>query len=478
MAVLSAVSTIAFLSTPSVIEDISWVKKMVGMTLLCFLFWTGFTRNDRKGSLFDPVILFSISYIIVFFQIPLLVSEGVPVAKRYCPFNELINIGASLAFMGYSFFCLGYFCFKRIAVNSYSFERKGTKKSPCLSGTAPESVNILLTLSVVVYLLFLSSVGTEVLSGFIYAGTSNWEGYATYFFAFLEVSRNLLFSICGLKASKRKPHTLIEYFRKYDNRVLLLFVVSTLPFLLIGDRGAILLPLLFFIAPYFVLRKRLRARIALLFLVVAVIASVFLGSMRTRESNDTWGVKFKRGYASVVEAATSHDKFPTYELAKSYRIFNVALDIVPKEENYGRGRYSWGSMVGMIPFYDRFFGHYGLALNSSRVFTNYFYGYADNVGTGSCLLGAIFLDFGALGIPLIMLVVGATAGLVASLNFTSVRNGVWFHFIYCYSFFYFLRLPRSAPFGWTQLVVWGLGLFIIIRYLEDRQKDSYLQVKQ
>ncbi len=464
---LVALSLVFWTLTPEGPPSVAWVSLMLAMTVVCFVVWGLASGAARRGNWFDPVPLFTLSYLIVFYQVPWCVAAGLEVREYACPFPERINACATMSFMGYALFCCGYLlCIQSRSVRKHRVDKPNLRKTGgCCFTYSDEGLrratSALLVFCWITLFVFAALVGSAFLMAFTYSAGMNWGSGATYANVVLELAKGMLMTLAGLRAASTRPATFINYCTRYDRRVLLFFVVANAPFFLAGDRGAAILAAFYFVGPYFLLVKPLRKRSFAIAAVTAAVLMVFLGRMRTRDVTKSWMARVSDGREAVRIVSLAPNEAPTMELATSYNCFNAAAEIIPHDYPYGRGRYHWGNFSSAIPFYRQLFplgqDYVGSA---STFFTDYLRNGDMTCGAGSSCLGMIYLDFGVLGIPPSMALLGVLFGYLGWMVRASGRNVVFWQFVFYFALHQGLKMPRADPFLWVQTVAWGGLLFV------------------
>lgn len=441
--------------------DAIWLNVTLTSSVFMFVFWLWANRRQRRGNWFHPVILFSLSYLIVYFQVPWCVTHDFSITSYYYPFPNMINRTASIAVLGLSAFYLGsssasHFFYKKMQPSSQSqtimYSRIGMKKV----------VNILLIVSSFLFVFFIMLAGKQMYVSFIYDGVLSWGPGATYVNTILFLVTSLLTAVEAVRLSQTKFRSFKDFIFEYDKGVLFFLLVTNLPYLLSGERGTIISFVFAVVAPYFLFSRPLRWRHFVVIIVMSAIILTFMGNMRTRDETVIWKDRLDKGSESVSALSLSPNKWPTIHLAASYRIFNAAVKIVPNYYPYAEGRFIWGNISSLIPFYRRIFpldpkDYIG---SGSLFFTNFLRKGDMSAGEGSAVLGATYLDFGTYGVPVVMFLLGWLLNLVVlkvKQNFTP--NAVLWMFLFIYAMFQSVKISRSDPFFWIQNAGWGALLF-------------------
>lgn len=446
--------------TPSGVADPHWINGALIISLSFFSFWLWVSRFQRQGNWFHPVIFFSLSYIIVYFQIPYCVANGYYINPRYCPYPDKINICASLAVVGLISFYLGNHC--------YTFFHKhptAQKFSVFRTKRLNRVKKILLISNWALFLVFISLAGRQLYSTFTYDGSLSWGGGATYINVILFLMTSFLVAIEAVRIGQVGVKNMKEFFLAYDKSIILFLCISNLPYILSGERGTLIGVACAVVAPYFLFCRPLSFKMFFILILSAATFLTFLGNMRTRNEYMNWGERFDNGLHSVTELSSQPNQWPTIHLAASYRIFNTAVAIVPRFYPPAQGQFLWGNISAIFPFYQKVFpnnsGDY--IGHASSFFTNYLRDGDFSAGEGSAALGSIYLDFGALGIFPIMAILGFLLRLITfKVMYVHSTNATLWMFIYSYALFQAIKIPRSDVFFWAQNVVWATILFLIV----------------
>lgn len=461
---LAALSVVLWRITPSGPASLSWVSLMLVLTTLCFVVWTIQTRSARKGNWFHPVPIFTLGYLIVFFQVPCCMAAGIEFAEFVCPFPEEINACASMAFMGYAFFCCGYLInvWRRGALKQSSDKFKPRQTVVYSVTGLGRVVSVLLITCWIVFIAFVSLVGGSFLLAFTYSGGLDWGTGATYAYALHGLADAMLMTVAGLKVGVSRPRSLAEYFARYDRGVLLYLLVSSAPFVLAGDRGPVIIVGFFLLGPYFLLVKPLKKGMALTGVVVGALLLTFLGEMRTRDAALSWTERLSKGSRALESLSSTPNEWPTANLAISYRCFNTTVGIVPDTYPYAHGLFHWDNFAAIFPFYRRLFPWGDDYIGNSALFlTNYVRDGDMSAGEGSACLATIYLDFGVAGIPPVMMVLGFLFAQLVMCVAVPGRNAVMWQLIFYYGMFHALKMCRSDPFFWVQTIAWEALFFVL-----------------
>lgn len=444
--------------------DAMWLNVTLTGSVLMFIFWVYSSERERHGNWLHPIILFSFSYLIVFFQVPWCVAHGYDLPAFYYPFPMEINRCASIAFLGLASFYLGYCWFSCFSSNPPTL-LSYTHSMPLSPGGVTKTKRILLAICWLLFFVFIKLAGAAFYLTFIYDGGASWGAGAAYVNTLLYLVTGLVTAIEAVRLSQLQIRSFREFISSYDRGILFFLFLSNLPYLLSGDRGTLLAMGFIVVTPYFLFFRPLKRREFFILLFATAIALTFLGKMRTRDISMEWGERFVKGATAVIALSNNPNEWPTIELGASYRCFNAAVGIVPSKYSYAQGRFLWGNFSSMIPFYQRIFPLYdeNYIGNASLFFTNFLRSGDFSSGEGSAVLGATYLDFGVYGVPVILFLLGWVMALVTKkARQNLLPNAVLWMFLFLFAMFQAVKIARSDPFFWVQNAAWGALIFFTI----------------
>jgi hypothetical protein len=446
----------------------------IGAFVMCLVMY----RSTWHTNWFHPLILFFVSYLIVFFQVPWGVTHELPVPRFIYPYPEKINQGVVMAAVGLWSLLAGYL----VAAMSGSASRRNVAR---VVSFRPRGLHLVISvLLVIAYALnaaFLFAAGDVLYKNFVYAGSANWGSGASYIFAVLTLVTGLIAATEAVTLREKGVRTLREYFRHYDRRVLLYILFYLAPHVLSGDRGVVIFIGLAVLSPFYLHGARMRFKTFIIGVILAAFALAFLGKMRTRDASLSWAERVAKGRTGVT-ALSQGWLLPTLELGGSYRTYNAAIAVVPGVYSYAEGRYLWGNLSSVIPFYSRLFPaddtHFGGS--AALFFTNLLRKGDFSSGEGSSVLGAIYLDFGFVGIPVVMFILGwLMAVVMKKVRGVSSPNAILWTYFSIIVMHQAVKISRSDPFFWAQEACWGALLYyIIIRPLLARTKAVVVTSRQ
>lgn len=184
-----------------------------------------------------------------------------------------------------------------------------------------------------------------------------------------------------------------------------------------------------------------------------------------------------RGIEAVVEAVLSGEDSQV-ERDSSFTIttatLRAAFDIVPAREDFGYGWYKVIGIAGIIPLIRGFaFADTSHYFSTAEVLSHYMLGASASWSVGTNVLSDTYMDFGILGLPIMLLFIGAFAGKVerwASAEGFSTKAIA----IYLIVLASFSQLPRYAVDQPVRIVVWTLVIFVFFEiFARDRNRKDH-----
>ena len=264
------------------------------------------------------------------------------------------------------------------------------------------------SLSVVCFILFVLFAGSDFLSGAVYREGAGYQSYGGGWSAYLQLvySVSILVYTAIIFLEFREDVPFYRYLIRRQKVYLVLASTYIMLFLSIGDRGGPIQLVLALILGY---SSRIRGLKPLQSLTLIVGGGLLLTA-----------VALGRGESSTLSSGLSKLDFSkgaftiTMNLADSNRVTNAAVSHVAQNDIY-RGRLMIGNILGIIPFAQSFYLTVTDAekhtLSTSSFFTYLRYGDNAPSGEGTTIIADLFINFGAIGTYLGMLVFGVFLGL-------------------------------------------------------------------
>lgn len=361
-----------------------------------------------KGQCLRISYVFLAGFFIVFFQYNVdLAFHNITITNEVFASTSSICSSALLSVMGLSSFNIG----NTIGLN-IGLKQKERKRENDIPVISPEFLKIQKLLFIVFVILYLYYNTNIILSGgFVYneetmaelAGSlSNYSVVMVQVLVFTILSCNaFIIKVAGMHISFWK------YFKAnglFFNTMLILYLMFVF---MTGDRGPILTTALAYSITYAVACER---KISLVPLLAIMLGGGMVFSLigDVRKQTNLLTVHEMISYNNSDE---SESFLPaTQELAGSYNTFTYTVDRIPSTHTYFYGLMQLRNIGYSVPFLYRFIPFVYSSKeyeNSSTSYCTYLIqGLNRTYGNGASLLADIYLDFGAVGIILIMIWLG------------------------------------------------------------------------
>ncbi|MEO0794214.1 MAG: O-antigen polysaccharide polymerase Wzy [Verrucomicrobiota bacterium] len=328
-------------------------------------------------------------------------------------------------------------------------------------------VYILCVASGVLLLLFVGLAGNKFRSG-AYAGGGDYLGggashifilYNVFFFSMI------VFDIYRMRVlyDHLSP---IGFLRCANPFVLGSAGVYLLMSLYVGDRGPILQMLMLYAGAYSIFFGRIRFWMFAGCIVLGVMTMAFIGRYRTSDAGVSMEEKIEEGKYKMGESSWYHT---TAELGGSFRCV-AASEMVVEERGYFWGLFKLNNFVSAVPFASRFmapyFGALTSGLTSGQFLTAVIIGPNSTIGVGTTIIADIYLDFGYVGVIIMMGILGWGFAFVEKRALTgySLMHIALLLFMLSVAFYW----PRSTFVPHVKLIVWGLAFIKIVHVFYGR----------
>ena len=446
------------------IPSLLWVTVCFSVVLSQFILYLAVRRGKMLGGLINPLITFSLSFIVVYFQFVYcyLLELELGTLMLLSINSETINYSVSLAALAYSVFIAGYHKFAQVPTDADFYLAQ-----PDLSNQHIRQIIInWLPFHIALNLLFFMLVGRDFLFGGHYDAGASWGRGSNEVATLISVAICVLVALETWRLQWRRPTTLISFLAVFDKKIMILSLVWIFPFVVVGDRGTYLSIIFCYIASYALVVKPLSLGQAVtVFIALAVFAVV---AVSIRQTGQTWNQgRFWEGLGQSKERLGFRlNDWPTMELAYSYRCWNVAIEIadedkLPADHFPGKYNLTW-STIYLPPLVNRFFDPFNDDEFKSPpgAITYYIKGHMEGSGSGSVSLAAPYFDFGILGIIIIPLLYGIGYAVVE--NMIRQKNSIYTIFIFIFCVYSAIYVNRSEFYLVLRCSVWGCILLYVL----------------
>lgn len=271
----------------------------------------------------------------------------------------------------------------------------------------------------------------------------------------------LILSAYNFQQSSVHPKSFSVYFRSLGigfTICILLFVVSIF---FSGDRGpAIYMVIAYLCSAQMATGKFISFKVCLVLLVTGGLIMSVMGIVRQNKDNEDLQGQSMVAYQELQDEESIIPY--TSELAESVRTLHAAVEYVPEQIDHTKGVYSAAYILQSIPFSSSFtqwlFPH-SQYLGSTTLLTFLIQGDNKSSGVGTTCIADIYIDFGMLGVFVLMFLFGCLLSYCDVL-WLSLKTLPWF---VCACLFivtvFAVYLPRSAMLFQMKNIVW---LFVIL----------------
>jgi hypothetical protein len=296
---------------------------MIFLAIVQFATWLFFTRKERDGNLFHPIILFSISFLIAFFQNPLFYVLGIEIRTWELDIKDhgLIPHLCALSLWALSSMYVGYFVFAKTFSSTYShspdiFFRK------TLSPETSHKASILFLIPIIILgTIYYLTDGWQLLTGhYLGTGSGTFIGIMALHGAIFLIQCSVMLQLPYLFS--KFPKTYREIFLYFDKRILTILILFLLPCLFGGSRVRIIMLIMLFICPFFTYIKPLRFRSFIIFFLISLFCFHALALLRNTGGNTPIHTRLNN-ITSWANNVISPDEFPTNELAGTNTVLNA-----------------------------------------------------------------------------------------------------------------------------------------------------------
>jgi len=420
-----------------------------------------FSQKNAKNW-FRIDVLFLLGFSIVHFQWPIMLvfrGTSLNIPPSILSNVQYINYGTWLSAIGGVSWLLGY-SFLPIKEKKYKMEHYFNYKR-------------LIWFTWFLFLAFIITSGKDYLSGGIYKGSEKdiaGAGIAPYVQVLYLFCILLLTSFVIVEKKRYHSSNPLRWLFSLDKRYLVLAVSHILLYLSVGDRGGGLALLMAFCVLFgsFVRPIKLKELLVLILFGALLMKVIGIG----RHSN--FDENILSAGLNKIEISSGYDI--TLELANSCRTLYLALSHVPEEHDFFYGKLMLGNSLAAIPFaqqtYLKMTGDAAYELGSPGYLTYLVYGPYPPTGVGSTIIADIYLNFGFIGVILLMLILGMFFKKIANeLQMKRSRFWIFIATLLASDAFYMGRASLLLTF---RPLIWALILFFLL----DRKKWKKKYFKQ
>ncbi|MET4330383.1 oligosaccharide repeat unit polymerase [Bradyrhizobium sp. i1.15.2] len=214
---------------------------------------------------------------------------------------------------------------------------------------------------------------------------------------------------------------------------------------------------------------------------IALMACI-LASLVVYGAVETVRLSQDRSFSSLLEKVFEDRSNEEANRSSSFSITTATLratfDIVPERLDYGYGKYKLIGFAGIVPLVrGLLLGSETRLTNTAEVLSNYMLGPNAGWSVGSNLLTDVYMDFGVIGIPTLLLLAGLFAGAIqknAMLTPCSTRT-IAFYLLVLGNFAELSRYTLDFP---VRMLTWTFLLFKVydlLMWMQGRARPDRSQ---
>lgn len=274
------------------------------------------------------------------------------------------------------------------------------KKSILFSRIHFKTVTII---PLILLLILISLLGEEFLTG-SYRGVRNWGSGSTYAYTVFHTSILLATFAVIYKHRRDTQHGLVYFLKKLPMPFLTAYTLYISIFLLLGDRGGPVMLVLASLILYGSYVRPIHLTQLLLLIFIGLIVVFFVG--QARNSVESGNLVVER----IDEVELPQLYGLTLELSNSIRTALYAVDSIDSNKDLYYGKLMLNNALSLIPFGQTIYLDISKDspndISSSKYFTTLIKRPNANSGVGTSLIGDLYINFGILGLGLLMFVSG------------------------------------------------------------------------
>lgn len=414
-----------------------------------FIFFTAifihlFSEWDNKNW-FRLDVIFLLGYGIVHFQWPIMSAISDIYPEKYAKVSMTsyqVNYATWLSAVGIVSWFLGYSLLAKKTVPDtvrYSFNYKK-----------------LLWLTIILSGLFLSTAGSDYLSGGIYKGsqgTGVGEGVSVYFQLLLSISIIVLTAVVLLDKKDNFDTNSIAWLLNLDKKYLFISIGYVLLFLSIGDRGAAIQVIFAFLILFGSLIRSITLVELIVISIIGGLLLTIIGLGRSAYDGDI----LSSGLDNL-EIMSGYDI--TLELADSIRTLHSTLATVPGYHDYFYGKLWLDRLLSVIPLAQNIYLQLSedvtYEMSSAGYITYLKYGLNPTSGEGTSLIADAFINFGLAGVLICLFLLGMF--FKKAQNELRLQQNYYWMIIAALLGSIAFYLGRGSLLDPFRLIVWGMGL--------------------
>lgn len=383
----------------------------IRITALATLLWFVLVVLHHKIALADRnlmtlPILFYIPYWMIFFLIPFVISyfPEVELRRTHIIAAEYWASVVYSASLGLAFFYGGYTLLAKKSMVKTAIS--SCYRSQCDMRVVRFSAWIVLIISILFYAIFYISGGSAMYQGeYTGAREIGWGG-SVWLIAFSSAFQGAI-ALWAIYFFRSRTQGVLHALSSPGNLLAALLIVGcAIAMGLTGNRSLLAFGVLIFLLIYSVGRP-IRFLGFVFFILVGLIAYSAIQAVRSVEYSSVAG-----GYDTIVQSLILNESLLAFSLSSAPAVTNAYLAV----DQFGlfNGVFFLQGVLSVIPFYAKIFpwipGAVDSTMGSSSNFITSFVFGSHKYGLGTTLVSDVYMDFGNIGVVLVMFFLGCIGG--------------------------------------------------------------------
>ena len=441
------------------------VLLVMGILLpILFIFYKD-DNNDIRRVYFRPVHLFLLSFVIVFFQMPVDILLGYHSGYYLVGRIDLMPESVRVSLLGLIAFFLGY-----IIKKEKDIQQERDVAYNMLSASTTVYKLLTSVMLVVIFIVVPKSVlfGGYSTSGVASSGYNYFASWCSVFYCafFIQYSINLKLEGRGQGWTIMQFIKNIGWWQNINMAIFLLLILN------LGDRG----PLVYIVTIYYTIYLAVTGicpskKTLIIGMVAGVVIAAFLGYSKSYRDNNTIFERINTTWEANPYEDVDESIIPaTFELSKSYRCLPYSIEDIQRFGNYGYGKYQLTYLVATVPFASALFD---LKYKTSTYISHLIQGDFLSYGNGTSVIADFYLDGGLIAVIICMFIFGYFVRKFDLVLFSNKKASI---LLYCCAFYmsmHFISIPRSMILMDLKYSVW----LAVIIYLNQKYSNRGVIIK-
>lgn len=436
-------------------NNIIWAYEIIALvSIIVFFFYKEPVEQVRRIT-FRPILLFIFAFFIVCFQRPVDYLLQFVDGWYYVGDASLMPFCLKLSVVGLNSLLLGYLS----RLNKTTYTSSFNLCTPIVSTKFYSFILTVLLLAIFVLVprtILMGGYGQTLLSA---AGTYNYlsSWCSAFILAFI-----VQFSINAKRTEELLGCSIKKFIQTMGLWQNILVLIYTLMILNVGDRGPLIVAgVAYYLSFAIVSKKKLSKTYVILFVVIGIVVSSFLGATKQYRDNNSFFERVEAMLSGEGVSLSESISPATYELSNSYNCIAYSVEMIEKGDSYQMGLLQISGLLSGIPFVNRFLH---IPSGSSSKISHFVQGDEITYGNGTTCISDLYLDGGIFFIIMGMFIWGRMLRRFEVVLFTDSSNSL---FVFCMAIFFLahvIYIPRSTILSPFKYALW----VYVIMYLYNK----------